>query len=324
MLDPQARAFLDQLAAAGRPQLHELPPEVARAGASEMTAQLGGPPEAVEVVRELAIPGPAGNIPARLYVPAGAAPRPVLVYYHGGGFVIGSLDGWDPVMRSLANASGCAIVSVDYRLAPEHPFPAAVDDAYAAFEWVAANAAGAFGGDPNRLAVGGDSAGGNLAAVVSLLARDRSGPPIALQLLVYPATDQDFSRSSHQQFGTDHFLTIDMMRWFSAHYTGGGPTEDWRIHPLKATSLAGLPPVHVIVAECDPLHDEGVAYAERIRAEGGVATVVDYPGMIHGFFTFPAALTQGRQAIEDAGAALRESLGARCAPSGEPRAGRPL
>jgi len=309
MLDPQARAFLDQLAAAGRPQLHELPPDVARAGASEMTAQLGGPPEAVAEIRELSIPGPAGTIPARLYVPEGSAPRPVLVYYHGGGFVIGSLDGWDPVMRSLANASGCAVVSVDYRLAPEHPFPAAVDDAYAALEWVAANAAGTFGGDPKRLAVGGDSAGGNLAAVVSLLARDQNGPAIAFQLLVYPATDQDFNRSSHQNFGTGHFLTTDMMRWFSAHYTGGGPTDDWRIHPLKAESLAGLPPAHVIVAEFDPLHDEGVAYAERLRAEGGVATLVDYPGMIHGFFTFPAVLTQGRQAIEDAGAALREALG---------------
>jgi acetyl esterase len=308
MLDPQARAFLDQLAASGQPPLNELPTEVARIGATGLTAQLGGPPEDIAEVRELSIPGPGGAIPARLYVPAGTAPLPLLVYYHGGGFVIGSLDGYDPVMRSLANASGCIIVSVDYRLAPENPFPAAVEDAYAALEWVAGEAA-SLGGDATRLAVGGDSAGGNLAAVAALAARDRKGPKIALQLLVYPVTEQDFSRTSYQKYGTGHFLTMDMMRWFFDSYTGGKAIDDWRIHPLKAESLKDLPPAHVILAECDPLHDEGVAYAERLRAEGGQATLVVYPGMIHGFFTFPAAMDQGRRAIADAGAALRQALG---------------
>jgi len=310
MLDPQARAFLDQLASSGQPQLHEMPPEAAREAATGLTAQLGGPPEEVAEVRSLAIPGPAGTIPARLYIPAaGAKPLPALVYYHGGGFVIGSLDGWDPVMRSLANAGGCAVVSVDYRLAPEHRFPAAVDDAYAAFEYVAQQA-GALGIDPKRIAVGGDSAGGNLAAVVSILARDKGGPKIAFQLLVYPVTDQNFERSSYKKYGENHFLSLDMMRWFFGHYTSGETIGDWRVQPLHAESLRNLPPAHIIVAECDPLHDEGEAYGERLRAEGGTVTFVRYPGMIHGFFTFPAALDQGRQAIADAGAALRSALGA--------------
>jgi acetyl esterase len=307
MLDPQARTFLDQLAASGRPPLHELPPAEAREAATGLTASLGGPPEQVAEVRELSIPGPAGTIPARLYVPAGTKPLPVLVYYHGGGFVIGSLDGWDPVMRSLANASGCAIVSVDYRLAPENKFPAAVDDAYAAVEWVAREAA-SLGADPSRVAVGGDSAGGNLAAVVSILARDRKGPKIAFQLLVYPTTEQDYTRSSHVKYGENHFLTSDMMHWFLGNYTTPETIGDWRVQPLRAESLRNLPPAHIIVAECDPLHDEGEAYGERLRAEGGTATFVRYPGMIHGFFTFPAALDQGRQAINDAGAALRTAL----------------
>jgi acetyl esterase len=309
MLDPQARAFLDQLAASGQPQLHEMPPAAAREAATGLTAQLGGPPEEVAEVRTLAIPGPGGTIPARLYIPAGTKPLPALVYYHGGGFVIGSLDGWDPVMRSLANASGCAVVSVDYRLAPEHKFPAAVDDAYAALTYVAREAA-SLGIDPARIAVGGDSAGGNLAAVVSILARDGNGPKIAFQLLVYPTTEQNYERSSFKKYGENHFLSIDMMHWFIGHYTTPETIGDWRVQPLKAESLRNLPPAHIIVAECDPLHDEGEAYGERLRAEGGTATFVRYAGMIHGFFTFPAALDQGRQAIVDAGAALRAALGA--------------
>jgi len=244
MLDPQARAFLDQLAVPGQPQMHELPPEQAREIATQLTAQLGGPPEGVAEVRNLSIPGPAGTIPARLYVPAGTKPLPVLVYYHGGGFVIGSLDGYDPVMRSLANAGGCAVVSVDYRLAPEHKFPAAVDDSYAALEWVAREAP-SLGCDGDRLAVGGDSAGGNLAAVVSILARDGKGPKIAFQLLIYPATEQDFDRPSYLKYGEDHFLTNDMMRWFFAHYTTP-ETVNWRVNPLRAGSLRDLPPAHII------------------------------------------------------------------------------
>ena len=307
MLDPQARAFLDQLAASGQPQLHELPPEIAREGATALTAQMGGPPEDVAEVRALDIPGAAGTIPARLYVPTGTKPLGIVVYFHGGGFVIGSLDGWDPVMRSLANASGCAIVSVDYRLAPEHKFPAAVDDAYAALEWVSRHAA-SLGADATRLAVGGDSAGGNLAAVVSILARDRKGPSIALQLLVYPVTDRDFDRPSYRTYGEGHFLSSDMMKWFFANYATPETESDWRMQPLRAESLADLPPAHVMVAECDPLHDEGHAYAERLRAHGVHVTFVEYPGMIHGFFTFPAVIDGGRKAIADAGAVLREAL----------------
>lgn len=315
MLDPQARAFLDQMAASGQPQLHELPPEQAREAATGITAQLGGPPEEVAEVRNLSIPGPAGPIPARLYAPAGTKPMPVLVYYHGGGFVIGSLDGWDPVLRSLANASGCIVVSVDYRLAPEHKFPAAVDDAFAAADWIAREAA-SLGGDPARIAVGGDSAGGNLATVVAILARDRGGPAIAFQLLVYPATDRNFERSSYKKYGEGHFLTNDMMRWFFGHYTTPETSDDVLVRPLKTASLRGLPPAHIIVAECDPLFDEGEEYAKRLEAEGVPVTFVAYPGMIHGFFTFPAALDQGRQAIRDAGAALAQALGTAAVPVG--------
>jgi acetyl esterase len=318
MLDPQARAFLEQLRASGRPQIHELPPEEGRGLSTALTAQLSGPPQAVASVRDLAIPGAGGTIPARLYVPAGTATvdassaqgarLPVLVYFHGGGFVVGSVAGWDPLMRMLANASGCAIVSVDYRLAPEHKFPAAVDDAYAAVAWVAREAE-SLGCDPERIAVGGDSAGGNLAAVTALLARDRGGPKIAFQLLVYPVTDRDHTRRSHREFGEGHFLTSDMMRWFTAQYTTPEAGFDVRLFPLHAETLRGLPPAHVIVAECDPLRDEGEAYYERLKAEGVPATFAEYPGMIHGFFTFPAVLDLGRKAVEDAGAVLSRTFG---------------
>jgi acetyl esterase len=311
MLDPQARKFLDLLAASGRPPLNEVTPQQARDGSEAMSLVTAGPPVAVAEVRDLAIPGPAGTIPARLYVPAGTAPLPVVVYYHGGGFVIGNIAGWDSVLRLLANDSGCAIVSVDYRLAPENKFPAAVDDAYAALEWVAREAA-TLGVDPNRIAVAGDSAGGNLAAVVTLLARDRSGPRLAFQLLVYPATDQATNRSryaSYQQYGDGYFLTKELMTWFNDQYASPDTRGDWRMQPLYADSLRGLPPAHVIVAECDPLADEGAAYAQRLRAEGVSVTFVSYPGMIHGFFTFPAVLDAGRRAIADAGAVLREALG---------------
>jgi len=231
--------------------------------------------------------------------------------------VIGDIAGWDPVMRALANASGCAIVSVEYRLAPEHKFPAAVDDAFAALEWVAREAA-TLGVDGSRIAVAGDSAGGNLAAVVSLMARDRGGPNIALQLLVYPATDKGTSRAQRPSFEkySEYFLTKELMSWFSAQYATPEAYGDWRLQPLHADSLRDLPPAHIIVAECDPLHDEGLAYAERLRAEGGTVTFVDYPGMIHGFFTFPAVLDAGRQAIADAGAALKEALHGAAAPAG--------
>jgi acetyl esterase len=309
MLDPQSRGLLDQMAASGQPPLHQLPPDIARQAIDAVGKQLGGPPESVAVVRDLTIPGPGGPIAGRLYIPIQGPPPPVVIYFHGGGFVVGSVEGWDSVLRALANASGCAVVSVDYRLAPEHPFPAAVDDAYATLEWVAREAA-SLGIDGSRIAVAGDSAGGNLAAVVSLLARDRNGPKIALQLLVYPAV-AEFSRSKHasyEKYGENHFIDKDMIRWFGEQYVPPNSKGDWRIEPLHADSLRDLPPAHVIVAECDPLADEGALYADRLRAEGGTATFVSYPGMLHGFFTFPAVFDQGRQAISDAGAVLREAL----------------
>jgi acetyl esterase len=319
MIDEEARAFLEKMAASGQPLINELAPPEARAMVDEIASQLGGPLEEVAEVRELEIPGPAGTIPARMYVPGRTKPFPILVYFHGGGWVVGSLNGWDSVMRTLTNASGCIVVSVDYRLAPEHKFPAAVDDAYAATKWIAENAA-SLGADPARLAVGGDSAGGNLAAVVTQLARGHSGPKIAFALLIYPAVDYDFLRASYAAYGEDHFLTMDMIRWFLGHYLTPEAENSTLLRPIKAAPLRELPPTHIICAECDPLYDEGAAYANRLEAEGVPVTFVRYEGTIHGFFTFPAALTKGRDAIADAGAALAAALGAKPVATGAARA----
>jgi acetyl esterase len=229
------------------------------------------------------------------------------VYFHGGGWVTGNVDAYDPTCRSLANAAGCVVVSVDYRLAPEHKFPAAPEDCYAAVQWVAASAA-EFGGDPSRLAVGGDSAGGNLAAVVSHMARDRGGPPLAFQLLVYPVTDHHFGTVSYQQNGDGYLLTRDSMVWFWNHYLekeadGTSPLAS----PLRCTNLANLPPAFVITAEFDPLRDEGEAYGKCLTSAGVATTVKRYDGMIHGFFSL-GVFDQGRQAIKDAAAALQNAF----------------
>jgi acetyl esterase len=306
-LDPQAQALLDQMAAAGQPPLHELPVEDARTGFVAMI-ELAGEPAPVARVEDRTIPGPAGAIPVRIYTPEGAGPFPVLVFYHGGGWVIGNLDGADRPCRSLCAGSGCVVVSVDYRLAPEHRFPAAADDAYAAAQWVSAHAA-EIGADPVRLAVGGDSAGGNLTAVVALMARDNGGPAIAFQLLIYPVTGCDLDTGSYRDNAEGYLLTRAAMEWFWGHYV---PAEAARRHPyaapLCAEDLSGLPPAFVVTAEYDPLRDEGEAYAERLRQAGVPVTLKRYAGMIHGFFQLAGVLDQGRQVLDDASAALREAL----------------
>jgi acetyl esterase len=306
-LHPEAAAFLEQLRASGAPPLDALAPEEARAAIAALRRN-APPPEAVPAVADRTVPGPDGPIPVRLYTPPGQAPYPVLIYFHGGGWVVGDLDTVDATCRALANRSGCLVVSVDYRLAPEYKFPAAVRDAYAATCW-AAEAAPALGGDPRRLAVGGDSAGGNLAAVVALMARDRGGPAIAFQLLVYPVTDYAFDSPSYRANGRDYFLTTDMMRWFWGHYLrneadAGSPY----VAPLKVDNLSGLPPALVITAEFDPLRDEGEAYADKLRRYGVPVTVRRYPGMIHGFFTLTPFMESARDALETAGKALRAAL----------------
>jgi acetyl esterase len=258
----------------------------------------------VATVEDLRIPVRDGEIGARRYAPEGA--DNLIVYVHGGGFVIGNLDTHDATCRILANEARATVISVDYRLAPEHPFPAGLEDSYAALCWVAENAA-AIGGDPARLAVGGDSAGGNLAAVVSLLARDRGGPKLAHQLLVYPATDMRGDTVSMRENGSGYFLTHDVMVWFSNHYVSAQERLLPHASPLLAPDLSGLPPATVITAEFDPLRDEGEAYAARLRESGVPVELTRYDGMIHGFFTI-LMFRQAQEAVESATSALRRSF----------------
>jgi acetyl esterase len=308
-LDPQARKVLDQIAAIGAPDLHTLPVAQARSAMEQMVG-LQGAVEAVAHVEDRPLPGPAGPIPIRVYAPEGPRPLPALVYFHGGGWVLGSLETHDALCRTLANAAGCALVSVDYRLAPEHPFPAAPEDAYAATRWIAENA-GTIGIDAQRIAVGGDSAGGNLAAVVALLARERGGPRLVHQLLIYPATDAACDTASHRDNAQGYLLTTEAMAWFWNHYCPDRARRgDWRASPLRAGDLRGLPPAHVITAEFDPLRDEGEAYAARLRAAGVPVRLERYDGMIHGFVSMGAVIATGRRAIREAVAELRAAFDA--------------
>jgi acetyl esterase len=233
----------------------------------------------------------------------------VLVFFHGGGWVIGDVESYDATCRQLANASGCVLVSVEYRRAPEAKYPAAADDAYAATVYVAAHAE-EFNADADRLAVGGDSAGGNLAAVVSQMARDRGGPAIKFQLLVYPATDFNFETASYRDNAEGYLLTVDAMRWFWGLYLSNlDDGAQAYASPLRASSLSNLPPAHIMTAEFVPLRDEGEAYAAALAKAGGKATVHRYDGMIHGFFQWSPMIAQSRALIEESGAVLREALG---------------
>lgn len=302
--------MLDQLSAMEVPSY----PELGVAGAREMgelAAQLGPPPEPVAAVEDRTLEGPPGPIPVRLYRPEPretASPAPLLVYLHGGGFVVGSLGTADRICRRLANAAGLVVVSVGYRLAPEHPFPAAVDDAYAATRW-AWEQAPELGCDRERVAVGGESAGANLAAVASLLARDRGGPPLAFQLLVYPTVDVVASFPSRAENGEGYLLSLEEMRWYLSQYAPDGVRpDDFRISPLRAPSHAGLPPALVITAEFDPLRDEGEAYGEKLRAAGVPVRVSRYAGMVHGFFGMSGLLDRADDAVQEAAQALRTAL----------------
>ena len=308
-LDPQVKAYLEEVAAAGLPPYHSLSPEEAREAMLARSARFLANPEQVSTVEIWRIEGPGGPLTLRIYVPEGTRPLPVLVYFHGGGWVQGSLDTHDSLCRALANAGGCIVASVDYRLAPEHKFPAQVEDAYAATQWVASNAA-SFGGDAAQLAVGGDSAGGAMAATVTLMARDRRGAMPSFQLLFYPVTNYSFETASYQQNGSGYMLTRDDMAWFWHHYLAD---ETDGLHPyaspLRATELQGLPPALVITAEFDPLRDEGEAYAERLRQAGVPVELLRYDGMIHNFVRMSSVLDRGREAVLRAGQSLHEALG---------------
>ena len=307
-LDPQARLVIEQMDAAGIQPAHRLSIEGARAALEARAALQAASAEPVARIEERAAPGPGGPLRLRLYYPTEVRPLPVVVYFHGGGWVRGSLETHDNVCRGLANAAECLIASVDYRLAPEAKFPAPVEDAYAGTEWVARNAA-ELGADPTRLAVGGDSAGGNLAAAVCLMARERGGPPIGFQLLVYPVLDYNFDTPSYRENAEGYVLYKADMEYYWRHYLaderdGSNPLAS----PLRAESLSGLPPALVITAELDPLRDEGEAYAARLEQAGVPVTCTRYDGMIHGFFGMGAVVDKGRQAIGQAGRALREAF----------------
>ena len=307
-LDPQAEALLQGMAKMNLPPLHTLTPTQAREMMRSMAA-LSSEPEAVANVENLKIPGPGGQIPLRIYTPGGDSPFPILVFFHGGGFVLCDLDTHDNLCRSLANRACCVVVSVDYRLAPEHKFPAAVEDAYAATQWVANNAH-RINGDPARIAVGGDSAGGNLATVVAVMARDRNGPGLIYQLLIYPPTDVSSANTdSHRNYEDGYFLAKGDGEWFCDQYLN---CEEDRLNPLVSPlltpDLSSLPPALVITAEFDALRDGGESYAKRLKKAGVSVKCTRYKGMIHGFMSMDGLLSQARTGIEEASAALRESF----------------
>jgi acetyl esterase len=307
-LDPQAEALLQQMAHMNISPFNTLAPPQARETMRSMAALCAGP-EAVSNVENLTIPGPGGEIPLRTYTPGGDGPFPILVFFHGGGFVLCDLDTHDTLCRSLANRVRCVVVSVDYRLAPEHKFPAAVEDAYAATQWVAKNAH-RINGDPTRIAVGGDSAGGNLAAVVAIMARDQDGPTLKYQLLMYPVTDVSSSNTdSYRNYADGYFLTKGDGEWFCDQYLN---CEEDRLNPLAspllAPDLSGLPPALVITAEFDVLRDDGESYAKRLKKAGVSVKCTRYEGMIHGFMSMDGLLDQARNGIEEASAALREAF----------------
>lgn len=307
-LDPQVRAVLDELAALGSPTLDELTPDEARELSNAGMGLFSGAGYQDVTTLDARFAGPSGDVPIRVYTPPGSEnERPVVVYFHGGGWVIGNIETHDGVCRDLSADSGTVIVSVDYRLAPEHRFPAAVDDSFAALEWVHAHA-GDLGGDPDRMAVAGDSAGGNLAAVTAMLTRDRQGPPLRFQLLVYPGVAITEDQPSVVENSDGYLLTRADIEWFTDQYLGPNrDLDDPRFDPVHA-DLTGVAPAHVITAEYDPLRDGGHAYAQRLRAGGVPVTERCYEGQIHGCFGMQAVVDASRGVIADAGAILRQAL----------------
>ncbi len=308
-LDAIVQGLLDQMAANPMPKLWEVPPAQGRELYRAMSQTLEPQGGAIGKIENLTMQGPAGQIRLRIYTPVagGAAALPGIVFFHGGGFVIGDLDTHDALCRSLANEAGARVVAVDYRLAPEHKFPAAVDDCFAATKWVEQNAA-TLGIDPNRIAVAGDSAGGNLAAVVCLMAK-KGGPRLIYQLLIYPTTQARANTESIKSFAEGYFLEKNTMDWFFDQYlTEGQDVNDWRLSPLAAADVAGVPKAYVVTAGYDPLKDEGKAYADKLNRAGVAAIYVDYPGMVHGFFNMSGVVPTAREAIAEAGKALRKAF----------------
>jgi acetyl esterase len=314
MLDAEARMLLDlmeEATKAGRPKLETLPHAIGRQSVDKMSEDSeADPPEVAETI-DGAFAGPGGEIRYRRYLPLGveAGSLPTLIYYHGGGFVIGTIETHDSTCRRVANRSRCQVISIDYRLSPEHPFPAPIDDGIAAFRHIRDHAA-AFGADAARLAVGGDSAGGAVAAVVCQAMRDAREAGPAFQMLIYPATDSSQESGSRKSFAEGYFLSKGLMDWFwKAYVPAGTDLADLRLSPLLAKDFAGLPPAFVLTAGYDPLRDEGRAYANRLIDAGVKTTYVNYPGTIHGFFTLTRFLKQGIKANDEAAAVMGAFFG---------------
>jgi acetyl esterase/lipase len=312
-LDPQARAYLDETATLGFAAPRTVTPDEWRAQAPIRAAHFNIQPQPIAKTEDRTVPSPDGDIPIRIFTPDAPGPLPILVHYHGGGWVIGSVDQSDNLCRAMANLTPCIVVSVEYRLAPETRFPGGPEDCYAATKWVAEHGA-ELGGDPSRLAIGGESAGGNLAAAIALMARDRGGPEIAFQLLVYPVTDANFETSSWRENAEGYGLTSDTMQYFWELYLSDSAHGSDPLASVLRADVAGLPPALVITAEYDILRDEGIAYAEKLKAAGVPVEHAHYPGQIHGFFNVGTMMETGDKAV----AAAARSLAAALAPAAIP------
>jgi acetyl esterase len=307
VLDPEIQPIVDLIEAAAGPPAHLVPVAQARAAHDRETALMSGPGEPVAQVRELELPGPGGAIRVRLFRPRADGRLPLVAYLHGGGWVLGTLDAFDPLCRALANASGAQVASIDYRLAPEHPFPAAPEDARAAVRWLAAHA-GELGADPTRLAIAGDSAGGNLAAVTARRLRDEGGPALRMQTLIYPVCDSALDTRSYHENGSGFGLSAASMRRYWELYLDGADGRHPDASPLRAEDLSGLPPAYLVTVGRDVLRDEGEAYARALEAAGVPVRLRRYDGAVHGFIRWLARARLARQAVAEAGAALRAGL----------------
>jgi len=309
VLDPQVRAVLEDLARLALPPINAIPATEARQQYRDSRALLRPPAPSLPHVIDLRTSEDAGAVPLRVYRPADGM-LPALVFFHGGGWVVGDLDTHDVVCRQIASQSGAIVIAVDYRLAPEHPFPAAIDDAWAATRWIAVHAT-ELGVDASRLAVGGDSAGGDLATVVALMARDAGGPLLRYQVLIYPVTDLSVDQPSPND-GVGYGLTRDLMRWYAVQYAPAREHRlDWRASPLLAPSLQRLPPALVITAAVDPLRDEGDAYARRMEEAGVAVDSVCLGGMVHGFLTMGGRIDTANRTVSIVATALAQALGTR-------------
>ncbi|NMF91660.1 alpha/beta hydrolase [Aromatoleum petrolei] len=310
-LSDQAQALLDMVYRVGAPRFHELSVAQARHSFEKLQFVFGGEPEAVASTLDVPLSRTDGSaLIARLYRPLDAAPTevlPLLIYFHGGGWCVGSVQSHDALCRRMVNRTGCAVLSVDYRLAPEHPFPAAVEDALFATEWALTHAQ-EFAFDPARLGLGGDSAGGNLALVTALRLRDRGAPALRCLCLIYPCTEIESSRPSREAYASGYFLDRESLSWFFERYLPDGDTSDWRVSPMRAHSLADLPPTIVVTAECDPLRDDGIAFVERARSEGVPAEHVDVAGMVHGFVTLGKWFPEANEVVDLISRKLRGHL----------------